>query len=379
MRRLTQVIQAGWPESRGDLPLNLQPYFSFREELSVQDGLIFKGERIVVPNTEGLRSKVLGLLHKSHTGVQGCLRRAREVVYWPGMTKDMEQWIGSCDACQTHQASQAKEPMISHPIPERPWQYLAGDSMEVSGQSYLVLVDYYSDFFEIDRVELKTAHEIIYQLKGHFARHDFPDRLVTDNGPPFNSHKFTHFAETWGFEHITSSPTYAQSNGKAENAVKQAKLLILKAQESKTDPYLALLELRNIPSESMKTSPAQRLFSRRTQTQLPTAKTLLKPQTCTEVTDKLYKKKEKQAKYYNRDVTELSTLKPGQTIRVQMGKKWVKAKVEEQVDIRSYRLRTEDGKQYRRNRKHLRTTQENCPNNQPTMRNTIQGTEYFDA
>ena len=62
---------------------------------------------------------------------------------------------------------------------------------------------------------------------------------------------------------------------------------------------------------------------------------------------------------------ELSTLKPGQTIRVQMGKKWVKAKVEEQVDIRSYRLRTEDGKQYRRNRKHLRTTQENW-SEQPT-------------
>ena len=70
MRRLTQVIQAGWPENRGDLPLNLQSYFSFREELSVQNGLIFKGERIVVPNTEGLRSKVCGLLHKSHTGVQ---------------------------------------------------------------------------------------------------------------------------------------------------------------------------------------------------------------------------------------------------------------------------------------------------------------------
>ena len=208
-------------------------------------------------------------------------------------------------------------------------------------------------------------HTRSYTNSKDTARHDIPDRLVTDNGPPFNSHRFTHFTETWGFEHITSSPTYAQSNGKAENAVKQAKLLILKAQESKTDPYLALLELRNIPSESMKTSPAQRLFSRRTQTQLPTAKTLLKPQTCTEVTDKLYKKKEKQAKYYNRDVTELSTLKPGQTIRVQMGKKWVKAKVEEQVDIRSYRLRTEDGKQYRRNRKHLRTTQENW-SEQPT-------------
>ena len=192
--------------------------------------------------------------------------------------------------------------MISHPTPERPWQYLACDCMEVSGQSYLVLVDYYSDFFEIDRVELKTAHEIIYKLKGHCAT--------------WHSRQTGH-----RHQHITSSPTYAQSNGKAENTVKQAKLLILKAQESKTDPYLALLQLRNIPSESMKTSPAQRLFSRRTQTQLPTAKTLLKPQTCTEVTDKLYKKKEKQAKYYNRDVTELSTLKPGQTIRVQMGKK----------------------------------------------------------
>ena len=76
MRRLTQVIQAGWPENRGDLPLNVQSYFSFREELSVQNGLIFKGERIVVPNTEGLRSKVLGLLHESHRSA-GMLEKSK--------------------------------------------------------------------------------------------------------------------------------------------------------------------------------------------------------------------------------------------------------------------------------------------------------------
>ena len=109
----------------------------------------------------------------------------------------------------------------------------------------------------------KTASEVVKMLKVHFARHGIPDYVMSDNGPPFQSGTFEDFATEYGFERVTSSPGYAQSNGKVENAVKTAKQLMKKASESKNDLYLALLDWRNTPTETLNSSPAQRLFGRR--------------------------------------------------------------------------------------------------------------------
>ena len=83
------------------------------------------------------------------------------------------------------------------------------------------------------------------------------------------------FSELYELDHITSSLAYPQSNGKAENSVKTAKRIMLKALEAGTDYYLGFLDFRNTPTEGLGTSPAQRLFGRRTKTLLPTAYSLL--------------------------------------------------------------------------------------------------------
>ena len=218
---------------------DLKSYYTFREEMSVQDGLIFKGDRIVLPTS--MQTEIKERLHSSHVGVQGCLRRARETVYWPNTNADIESYISRCSTCNSIQRSQAKEPMIAHAIPELPWQHVACDLFECDGVDYVVLVDYYSDFFEIDRLSDKRSNEVVRKLKAHFARHGCPETLCSDNGPPFNSKDFANFAEDFGFEHITSSPRYPRSNGKSESAVKAAKTLMMKSKDAKTDPYLALL------------------------------------------------------------------------------------------------------------------------------------------
>ena len=356
LQQLMTIVQEGWPEERKQVPFQLQAYFPFREEISFQNGLLFKGERIIVP--EKMRNYIAELLHQAHQGSQSCLRRAREVVYWPGMGEQLLQLVGKCSTCQSFKPQQAKEPMIARPIPEVQWQYVACDLFEFAGNDYMVTVDYFSDFFEVDRLEKKTSAEVILKLRAHFARYGIPEEFVSDNAGQFDSREFEKFVEDWGFEHNPSSPLYAQSNGKAENAVKQAKTLMKKAAESKSDVYLALLTLRNTPTEDMQTSPAQRLFSRRTRTLVPTARSLLKPQVCENVEQKLIDKKKKQADAYNRHTKELSTLQPGQVVRVRAGDRWVKSKVEEQVDIRSYKIQTENGRVYRRNRRHLRPTLE---------------------
>ncbi len=358
LHRLMKVIHKGWPEEQNRVPKSLQTYHTFREELSVQNGLVFKGERIVVPTDA--REMVLERLHLSHAGIQGCLRRARETVYWPNMHKDIENYVMKCGVCNTIQQKQPREPMISHDIPELPWQKIACDLFEYNKIDYLITVDFYSDFFEVDRLDGKASDEVIKKIKAHCARYGIPEKFITDNGPPFSSHSFADFMEKYGMEHITSSPGYAQSNGKAESAVKIAKNMLKKSEEGKTDPYLALLELRNIPSEKMKSSPVQRLFGRRTRTMLPIKKRLLEPEISTNVKEKLSEKKSVQISFYNRGTHELPPLSKGDIVRFQPpGKQiWVKAKVQNQVDVRSYAVRTEDGREYRRNRKHLRSSKE---------------------
>jgi len=374
LQQLKAAIRQGWPLLKENVAVCIQDYFPFRDELTLQNGLIFKGERLVIPTS--LRHSILEKLHSSHIGIQGCLRRAREVLYWPGMNKAIEEYIAQCDICNSYQPKQTKEPMISHEIPSRPWQKVAIDLFQLHDKEYVITVDYYSNFFEVDRIFNKTAKEVISKVKAHFARHGIPDEVVSDNGQPFASAEFQDFADLYSFEIITSSPTYPQSNGKVENAVKTAQSLMKKAIETKKDPYLALLDWRNTPTEGINVSPAQRLFGRRTKTLLPTPAELLQPKLPEGVPQRLKELKAKQTYYYNRGARELPTLKPGDVVRIEprnslgKGKPWIKAEVTGQSDIRSYEVRTEDGRRFRRNRRHLRISKE-APTQEPLSLSTV--------
>ena len=86
--------------------------------------------------------------------------------------------------------------------------------------------------------------------KVQFAHHGIPDRLITDNGPQFSSETFKQCASEYSFEHHTPNPHYPHSKGMAERDVQTAKDLLKKAILDKHDPYLALLEYRNMPDGS---------------------------------------------------------------------------------------------------------------------------------
>jgi len=361
LRTLQEAILRGWPESRHKVPSLAQPYFTVRDELSLQDGIIFRGARCIIPSS--LRADMLTRIHSSHGGIEACRRRGRECMYWPGMSSQITDFVQGCDTCRTLDPKQQKEPLINHDIPDRPWAKIGTDIMTIKEADYLVTVDYFSDFIEIDRLDEKTGKEIIKKLKIHMARYGIPDTLVSDNGPPFGSRDFQSFSRKYEFDHVTSSPGYPQSNGKAESAVKIAKTLIKKAQKSGEDPYIALLDYRNTPTAGMNSSPVQRLMSRRTKTLLPTSKPLLKPEIIEDVLVKKEAKKKTQSKYYNRKTKKLSELHSGDPVKVQSLKKydpeWQDGTVERRVDIRSYDVRLEDGNVMRRNRIHLRPRHHN--------------------
>jgi hypothetical protein len=222
LQTVKQYILNGWPDNKQQLPRVVQPYFNVRDELSYQDGIIFRGTQIVIPRAE--RRNIREKLHRAHTGLQSTIRRARDTVYWPGMSNDLKDYLSNCDICNSDQSQQQKEPLINHKLPDRPWEKIGIDLFTIDDKDYLCTVDYFSDYFEIDRLpHKKDSKTIIKHMKHHFSRYGLPDMIFSDNGPPFNSQDFVNFAKDYEFVHKTSSPEFPQSNGKVESAVKIAK------------------------------------------------------------------------------------------------------------------------------------------------------------
>ena len=152
-------------------------------------------------------------IHSGHMGIEKCLTRARDIMFWPKMSTDTTSMVLSCPICLEFRNSNQKEPLVSHEIPDYPWQNVATDLFRLSGQDYIVVVYYFSRYFELERLH--------------------------------NTNSTT----------VASSPRYSQSNGLAERILK-------KAQSSGKDPYISVLAYRHTPL-FCGYSPAQLLKSRR--------------------------------------------------------------------------------------------------------------------
>ena len=274
MQQLIAVIKEGWPDHRNSCPSSVKPFWNYRDELSVMEGLVFKGERTVIP--VALRKDMLKRVHIGHMGMVKCKNRVKEVMFRPSMNSQIEDIVSNCPAYIEHQRSNPKEPMIAHELPDRPWQHVVTDLFMLEYEQYLIVVDYYSRYFELERMSTTTSSAIVNKLKAIFARHGIPEKLVSDNGPQFPAQEFAHFANEWDFRHITSSPTYPQSNGLVEKSAQIAKQLLKKSKSDNRDPYLGLLEHRNTPLDNL-AAPAQLLMRRSLRSVLPTTSNHLKP------------------------------------------------------------------------------------------------------
>ena len=307
-------------------------------------------------------------LHSSHMGVESFLRKAQEVFYWPLMSAEIKDYVSGCSVCNTLQPLQCHEPLKSHDIPNQPWSKVATDLFTFNGDNYIVIVDYYSNCLEIDRLRSTSSNAVMQSLKKTFARHGIPDIVVSDNRYHYASDKFRKFASAWEFNHVTTLPHYPQANEKAESVVKICKNLMKKSQLSKSDVYLALLDHRNTPTEQTNLSPAQRLFGRRTRTCLPMSPLLFKPELQCQVEAKITAGQSQQAKYYNRRANSLPELHFGQTVRMKLpNDKWSLGTYKGEIAPRSYLIECA-ARTYRRNCQHLRTTHEKQPNKSLTLK-----------
>ena len=358
LQQLKATIMEGWPNDKQQVNPCIFAYYHFLDELTVQDGLIFRGERVVIPAS--LRTSMKLRIHTSHLGIEGCLRRAREALFWPGMSGDIKEYISTCEICQRYDVQQQPETLLTTEITDRPWQKVGLDLFYFNGQDYMVTVDYYSNFIEVDHLSSTSSQAVIKKLKTHFSRYGIPDKIVSDNGPQFACHDFKTFFKRWEFDHVTSSPYHPKANGKAESAVKTVKRLFTKCKDAGESFEMALLDHHNTPTPATGFSPAQLMMSRRTKTLLPTTNNLLAPRPSNvHYKKKQIAKQQKQVHYYNHRAKPLSQLTEGQSVRVHSKPSttsWEKGTVTRALPYNSYELEV-GGREICRNRIQIRESQ----------------------
>ncbi|GBM30127.1 Uncharacterized protein K02A2.6 [Araneus ventricosus] len=270
-KKLTDYVLKGWPPKK-EVDTLCAPYLQNRYEISVQDGLLVRGCRIIISKSH--QAEVLNQIHEGNLGITKCRARARCSVHWPGISKVIEEKIKSCTAC-IKESRNRHQPLIPTSFPERPWEVLGVDLFKYKNSRYLLISDYYSRYPEIAGLDRLTSAEVINHCKSIFSVHGIPDVVRSDNGSQFDPVKtveFKNFAKRYGFTHISSSPKFSQSNGLIEAAVKTVKARVKKSR----DPYLVLMAYCATPLENG-FNHSELLMGRRINTTLPVAKTQLQP------------------------------------------------------------------------------------------------------
>ena len=133
-QEVLKYIRNGWPNNKSEVSESAKPYLTFNDELSEINGIIYKGNCIVVPYSR--RKLMLQKIQYEHFGIEKCKRLARQLLYWPGMSKQINDLVEKCDLCDQYQNANAKEPMISKQVPQNPWEILSNDLFYLLEKNY---------------------------------------------------------------------------------------------------------------------------------------------------------------------------------------------------------------------------------------------------
>ena len=188
----------------------------------------------------------------------------------PNIIKQLAELVTRCRECSMN-ATNRIEPLVASQLPQYPWQKVATDLFEFNKQNYVLVIDYYSQYIEVARLERTTSTAVINHMKSIFARHGLPDIVISDNGPQYSSAEFESFSREYKFTHVTSNPMHYSGNGEAERAVRTKKSLLRSAK----DPYIVMLNYRHTPIADGY-SPAELSMARNLRTKVPVMPSTLK-------------------------------------------------------------------------------------------------------
>jgi hypothetical protein len=162
LQQLSEVIKNGWPKDVTEVPESVRPWWTFRDELAILDGVVYKGPRVVIPTS--MHRDMLKRLHVSHQGLEATIRRASQSMFWQGLAVDVKQQIANCKACRRDAPEQKKETLLSHAVPNKPWRKVGMDIFTHSSINYLVIVDYFSDYFEFEKLSDMSSAAVMQEM-----------------------------------------------------------------------------------------------------------------------------------------------------------------------------------------------------------------------
>ena len=332
----------GWPEHSPSE--DLKPYHLRRSELSIEDGCLLWGMRVIIPHS--LRSRILDELHSEHPGMCNMKRLARSFVWWPKLDEDIECTVKRCSACQDCRSSPPSAPLHTWSWPTRPFQRIHIDFFEKEKMPFLILVDSHSKWIEVKQMTSTTVDRTLDELHLIFANHGLPEEVVSDNGPQFiTSGEFATFMRRNGIKHTLTPPYHPASNGAAERSVRIVKEALTKqvlggSQKLSVKHRLAnlLMKYRSMPQTTTGCTPSELMLRRKMRTRL----SLIKPNLAEYVEKKQMKQKEQ-----HDGKQSVRLFKVGDSVRVkntakgvkQVKERWVRGKVVKICGTRSYSVR----------------------------------------
>ena len=345
LSRVRQFLLLGWPRLVDE---EMFPFDRRKDELSVENGCILWGSRVVVPVK--LQNSVLALLHEGNPGISRMKSLARSFVWWPGMDLQLEKRVKTCEQCQMSRHLPAKVPLHPWEWPERPWSRIHVDyAGPFLGKWFLVIVDAHSKWMDIAIVYAATSSITIEKLRAMFATHGLPETIVSDNGTVFTSIEFQEFTKRNGIRHVRTAPYHPSSNGQVERAVQTFKEAMKKNSTETLETRVSrfLFHYRITPHSTTGLTPAEMLMGRQLRSHL----SLLLPDTSTRV--KL--KQRSQKEHYDETAKERDYVLGSRILarNFPSGNSWLKGILKEKCGPLSYIIELDDGRTIRRHMDHI--------------------------
>ena len=231
--------------------------------------------------TEKPQGRCANTVHDGHPGVTRMKGLSQMYVWWPGITKNVEDTVRDSVECQQHQAAPVS-PLHPWAWPTRPWARLHIDyAGPFEEHMILIVVDAHSKWVEAIPNSGSTSQVVIEELKFLFSQFGLPESIVSDNGTCFTSSKFKLFLKQHGISHITSAPYHPSTNGLAERAVQLVRRSLKKVKTSFMRSRIAtvLFAYWLLPQTTTGLSPSELLLGHHPRSRLD----LLKPNTAERV------------------------------------------------------------------------------------------------